>query len=698
MTPEPQEQNHQVGPWPIEWKGRDLFLGRHRESEEENPYVGPRPFEWEDRDRFFGRDGEASELLSLIIAHRALLLYAPSGAGKTSLLNARLIPLLKEEGFEVLPLARVRGLPEHIESVDIPNLFVFNTLMNWEEYEADEGRVARMSLPGYLEKLEHPVDEEDLALPRVAIFDQFEELFSFHVERWDERQGFFQQVGHALEEDRLLRVVFSIREDYIAQLDPYAELMPEKLRSRFRLERLRKGAALAAITKPLGGTKRSFAEDAAEELVAELMKVRVETAPRGLVEVTGQFVEPVQLQVVCQSLWQDLPPETTVITSDHLQDFGDVDQALSGFYQRSVERAVERTSAREGDLRRWFERSLITPAGTRGTVYRGPEQTGGIPNEAVDVLTDLHLIRAEYRAGSRWYELTHDRFIEPVQRSNEEWRFVQSLGIPENREKIIDYAREREKGEDWDAAERAYERLLELDRGNEQEEERWTLALKRVAEEGELASLYSELQGAMEKKRWTQASEQLAWISERRSDYQDVAQLEDLVKEQRQKRRRRALLNGFIILATTALLGYFSGVWLADRLARRTGEDFALKVIGAVAALSGLAVGGMFAVNDPLAEVDVLDIRGVRKNRVRDLVPRFLSLLIPWFTSELMILLVGLLAWGIGALTRWIFGKFIGFHVVVYGWGIIAALGGGLLAFWAFFEEPYDEPWYEELD
>jgi hypothetical protein len=72
-----------------------------------NPYVGPPPFERGDRGRFFGRDGETQELVSLIIAHRNIVLYAESGAGKTSLLNAQVVPFLEDEQFEVLPFARV---------------------------------------------------------------------------------------------------------------------------------------------------------------------------------------------------------------------------------------------------------------------------------------------------------------------------------------------------------------------------------------------------------------------------------------------------------------------------------------------------------------------------------------------------------------------------------------------------------------
>jgi hypothetical protein len=654
------------------------------EVQKRNPYVGPRPFERQDRDLFFGRDREASDLLSLIIAHRALLLYAQSGAGKTSLLNARLIPLLEEEGFEVLPLARVRGLLEDIEPEEIPNLYVFNALMSWAAEEADPKRLTQISLADFLKEREHPTDEMGLPSPRVVILDQFEELFTSHQERWPDREGFFEQVRDALEADDLLRVVFVIREDHTARLDPFAPVLPEKLRTRLRMERLGKEAALAAVKGPLRDTRRSFADGIAEQLVEELLKVRIQTATGETAQVPGEYVEPVQLQVVCQSLWQDLPPDVTVITGDHLQDFGDIDEALSGFYERSIKKAAQESDTKERDLRRWFERSLITPAGTRGTVYRGPEETGGIPNAAVDVLENLHLIRGEWRAGAPWYELTHDRFIEPIQKSNEAWRDVRQLGIPERREQIIDYARRREQGEEWEAAGRAYERLLELDQDNEEEKKRWTLALKRVEEESELASLYTDAQGAIEKNRWTQASKVLAEIREMRLDYRNVGELEEEVKELRQKRKRRAQMNAIIFMATTALLGFLSGVWLAERLAMRVSQDLALYTIGALAALSGLLVG---AISSSEFGGDILDIPGLGKMHI---VRRFLSILFSWFASELMILFIGLLGWGAGAFTLWVFNKFTGFYVIVWGWGIVAALAVFGYAIDDFRSEPAD--------
>jgi pentatricopeptide repeat protein len=400
------------------------------------PYVGPRPFEREEHQRFFGREREASEMLSRVIAHPAVLLYSQSGAGKTSLLNASLIPLLEKEGFEILATARVRGLaPKDIPAENIPNLYVFNVLMSWTGSTDEPQSLAKMTIAEFLNLEDRPMGREGMPTPRVAVFDQFEELFTFYPERWNERQDFFEQVSEALERDRLMRIIFVMREDYIAELDPFVSVLPEKLRTRFRLERLREDAALEAVTEPLDGTGYSFAGGVAEQLVNNLLKVPVETAS-GVATVVGEFVEPVQLQVVCQTLWQKLDHSgSREITLDQLKAFGDVDLALSGFYETAILTVSNATGVNEGLLRRWFEHTLITPSGTRGTVFRGREETGGISNTAVDNLVDQHLIRGELRGGAHWYELTHDRLIEPIITSNRQW-MLQRSGAEQTRQRL----------------------------------------------------------------------------------------------------------------------------------------------------------------------------------------------------------------------------------------------------------------------
>jgi WD40 repeat protein len=389
------------------------------------PYVGPRPFAVEDSERFFGRNREVNELVSLVTAHAVLLLHAQSGAGKSSLLNAGAVPQLQKEGFEVLPVARIRGwLPPSVRIEDVENPFVYDTIASWAGENAEPAEFASWSLLRALQGRKRGQDELGQDAPRLLAFDQFEEFFTLYPEHWPQREGFFEQVAEVLHCDPLTRVLFCAREEWIAQFDRYAPILPEKVRTRMHLQRLGSESALAAVTEPLSQTARTYAPGVAERLVGDLIQERVESSvgeALEIVEITGEFVEPVQLQVVCQSLWNALPPDTTQITFDHLARYGDVDRALTRFYDDAVATAALSAGIDEAHLRRWCEDKLITATGTRAIVHQERDKTQGIANEALAVLEARHLIRIERRSGANWYELTHDRLIEPIKVGNAAW-------------------------------------------------------------------------------------------------------------------------------------------------------------------------------------------------------------------------------------------------------------------------------------
>ena len=405
------------------------------------PYVGPRPFTPADKARFFGRDREALDLKYRVMAHPITLLYSMSGAGKTSLINARLIPDLRNEGCQVLPVARVSGSIGKLKPDEVANIFVFHALSSLlGTRPGDAQPPTDLTFKDVLKAAaaSRKEDDEEGSL-LVAVFDQFEELFTFSPDRWKDRQGFFEQLARGLEAVPDARVLLAMREDYLAEMDPYAGLLPDRLRTRFRLQRLLPESALEAVVKPLKGTGRSYAPGVAEKLVDSLLRFRVYTpagATPGLSDsmlddatasaasgrfATAEFVEPVQLQVVCQRLWNALGPADRLITEVHLETCGDPDRALSDYFEECVKEAAGSCGLREGVIRRWFGQWLITADRTRGAVRRGHEQTAGLPNAVVDLLQSRHIIRGEERGGARWYELSHDRFIEPIVNSNLHW-------------------------------------------------------------------------------------------------------------------------------------------------------------------------------------------------------------------------------------------------------------------------------------
>ena len=410
-----------------------------------NPYVGPRTFEESESQFFFGRDEEIEILAGLVMARRAALFFAQSGAGKSSLLRAGLIPELSRQetmghgrraithqNMWVLPILMVGGgIPSQM-SQPIANIYVFSALLSlFPDAVPDE--LTSLTLADGLAPLFSPNDvETDLgpvpAQPPSAfnaallIFDQFEELFTHHPTHRPEREDFFRQVSQALEAYPILHVLFTMREDYIAELTPYANLLPEQLRPRFRMERLKREAALQAIQQPAAQAGRPFAEGVAEALVDNLRRTQPgQTVPNLQSPELGTYIEPVHLQIVCHQLWTNLPPDRTTILAEDVQEFGDVDQALIGFYEAALKTVIVQDGISERRLRTWIDTHLITPARTRGLVYRGEDETEGLPNAAIDILNDAYIIRANIRGSDTWYELTHDRLVEPIWTANRAW-------------------------------------------------------------------------------------------------------------------------------------------------------------------------------------------------------------------------------------------------------------------------------------
>ena len=113
-----------------------------------NPYVGPRSFQV--GERIYGRKREANQLLNLIVAERIVLLHSPSGAGKTSLIQAALIPRLKKMRFLVLPVVRVNlDVADTLAKGFECNRYVFSVLLSLEEDVPEEEKIS----PEWLSKM-----------------------------------------------------------------------------------------------------------------------------------------------------------------------------------------------------------------------------------------------------------------------------------------------------------------------------------------------------------------------------------------------------------------------------------------------------------------------------------------------------------------------------------------------------------------
>lgn len=366
----------------------------------DSPFVGPRPFD--QTNIIYGRDQEIAELRYYAGAKRIVLLYSPSGAGKSSLLNAGngLLAKLRQTGrFDVLGPARVNQAPDGFET---GNRFAWSAINEFEKRRTEGARppqfFAQTTLAEY-------VRERAKTKNVFLVFDQFEEVLRIDPKDTSTKRALFDQLGELLFDPQVW-ALFVIREDYLASLDPYARQLPTHLLNRFRVDFLRReDQALDAVTKPLKATGRAFESGVAEDVLKDLA-------------LGGDYVEPLQLQVVCSNLWDKIAsrdPQQLITRTD----VGEISDALATYYRQKVHQA---DPGREREIRDWFDEKLITADGVRNLVRQEARESAGLPNEVAEELVNTYLVRKESRAGGMWLELAHDRLVEPVRRDNKKWR------------------------------------------------------------------------------------------------------------------------------------------------------------------------------------------------------------------------------------------------------------------------------------
>jgi WD40 repeat protein len=421
-----------------------------------NPYIGPRTFSEAERHLFFGRDREARALLAQVISQRLTLVYGPSGVGKSSLVNTKLMPGLRQRGFRVMPVGRVSGMLS-VEIAAVENHFALHLMLSLDQGISPPELLSQLQLNEFFV---HFVDtdggwhyDQDYiqpsvrtepgsatatdykTVPYVVIIDQFEEFLTTNVGRRPEQAGFITQLNAAMLAHPHLLVVLVLRSDFVGDLDPYTHLFDDRLRSRFYVERMGAPAALEAVTRPAQVAGHPFEAGVAEKLVDDLQQVVGDHG--SATRVPGGFVEPIQLQIVCYQLWerlrerlienrlaQEIASTDQPISEEQLAQLGGfVEQSLSSYYEDGLQHVLQTPgiAISERALRIWFSNVLITPAETRALVYQGQDETAGLPNQAVMLLADLTLIRFTLRAGVRWCELVHDRLVAPILEANRAW-------------------------------------------------------------------------------------------------------------------------------------------------------------------------------------------------------------------------------------------------------------------------------------
>ncbi|MEO0582914.1 MAG: SUMF1/EgtB/PvdO family nonheme iron enzyme [Bacteroidota bacterium] len=405
-------------------------------------YPGPKPFSTEEASIFFGRSEDVEKLMRRIQQEQLLVLYGKSGLGKSSLLNAGLIPKIHEQRkigeLTYHPLSiRFNAWTEERKERPVTRVKSYLEDIQKSTY-LDKLLPDDKSLWGYFKRYQilHPLQSDF-----VLLFDQFEELFTFPEDQIQDfrdqlsellyaripqryRNAYKEQKGRLTEEEQEalfkplfkplnVRAILAIRSDRMHELGELSDKLPAILRERYHLQPLSLAQAQAAIVAP--------AEQQEEGI--DFYTPTFSYHPQALTQILDHLsqqgkteIESFQLQAICQYVERSLV-KGKELKEIQANDLGELSQVFKNYYDELV--ASLGTEEVQASVRSLIEDGLIfgTEENSRrvSLIAEQIQVRYKIDLPLLNQLVDSHIIRREPDVkGGFLYELAHDTLMAPV--------------------------------------------------------------------------------------------------------------------------------------------------------------------------------------------------------------------------------------------------------------------------------------------
>ena len=384
------------------------------------PYPGLRPYKEDEHSKFFGRNTDKAILVDKILGNRLTLLFAASGVGKSSLLQAAVIPQLKAASGENLTVVcNTDWVSEPIARVRACVLRTLQTEQTLEQLTPDnDSLVAALELGSLLVR----------RAPLVLILDQFEEFFRYQ-RHGDSFRAFVDELTSVINDLSLpVSVVISMREDFAMELNAFKPALPNLLfENYYRLEKLTRQAAKQAILEPVHQLGCDYEPALLERLLQDLQDRKREqlSLPHVISTDSADSVDPPYLQIVCAYLWQLKPAQETTLRLASYAQAGEVDGILRYF----LDDALNHLSHADKQL---ASQAFDYLAAQRGMKMAYPVDVLARilrvkPDKLDTVLAklakrDMNILRDQTRNGVVWYELYHDMFADSIEQWNNRWK------------------------------------------------------------------------------------------------------------------------------------------------------------------------------------------------------------------------------------------------------------------------------------
>lgn len=442
---------------------------------------------YQENDVIYGRDDEIKALYTRIVYNTQTVVYGKSGIGKSSIINAGIIPRAKHD--DMLPVSiRLAHTTKKEQTATAPYVEqIFQRIQ--EETEKIGGELEEIvphtvSHPESLWEMLHRYriwegkGEQRKRIIPLLLFDQFEEIFTLEIDH-KRVESFFSELADLLndvkptyltpteddnattvhspqrDEDVKTRNVFTkianrkrnaspeyldksefhlvitLREDFLSYLERYTVYIPVMKQNRFPLLPLNEEQAAKIITEPV----LNLIQPAVAEIIIQRVTGRKDFRLDGIPEIE---VDAALLSLYMEQLYERKDEADTEITSELVVQSDDI---IKKFYEDSITGIPDETIE-------YLEDELITNANRRNNVARIDLLSGGVSEEDLDKLIDKKVLRQFSYGGDLRIEFIHD-ILCPIVNDR-----------IEHREQIAKEREEQKKREEEEAR-REKERLIQ---------------------------------------------------------------------------------------------------------------------------------------------------------------------------------------------------------------------------------------------
>lgn len=403
----------------------------------------------EDKGIFFGRDEEVETLYEMVFQSPVMVIYGASGTGKTSLINCGLAGRFEPHDWLALMIRRGNNINESLVRIlkDTVGFTAGNTSMAYATNLSDkkENEASTVKQAGIVVKQLY----EKYFKPIYLIFDQFEELFILGSSA--EAHFFYDTIADILQSEQPVKLIFSIREEYLGHLFEFERKVPQLLRKKLRIEPMNLEKIKQVIKGVSASEYSNISVPAAEEdHLAEGIFNKIKGSGKTLT------IQLPFLQVFLDKFYLNITNDESrqanaEFNLKQLDTMGEIGDVLINFLEDQVNSISKKLSNLYPGLTEEMTWKILspfaTPEGTREPISRQglhdslPGHDSSLINAVLEQFVNSRILR--YNELIDMFEIAHDALAKPIseKRSVEEKALLEIRKLIKNQVAVNEDAR-----------------------------------------------------------------------------------------------------------------------------------------------------------------------------------------------------------------------------------------------------------------